>query len=85
MSSFFLLCFIFSPLWKLWLQLACKSASLAFLVYVRLYFPKRVRIIMSMWVKFTFPGNLRLGYIERLWHDLPKLERIEKGTKHELS
>ena len=40
---------------------------------------------MSMWVKFTFPGYLRSGYIERLWHDLPKLERLEKGTQHELS
>ena len=82
---FFLLFFIFSPPRKVWPQLACKFTSLAILVYVRLYFPKRVRIIMSMWVKFTFPGYLRSGYIERLWHDLPKLERLEKGTQHELS
>ena len=45
----FLFYSIFSHSRKLGPQKACKYASFTFLVYVRLYFPKRVLIIMSVW------------------------------------
>ena len=44
----FLFYYIFSNSWKLGPKKACKYASFTFLVCVRLYFPKRARIIMSI-------------------------------------